>query len=239
MPCVQYDEARPFSQPAAGHPQIGLVNLRNYALVRWGGQDLGIYANRAIIGSSRPSIHRDGRAWDYRAPSRAVLESFWAFCIQYADPLNIQAIHDYARGRLWRTCQGWHSGNIGVGAGGAYTHVERNWAGAKDARTITQIVGGVPPIPPIPEPGPPPAPVPLIEELPQMILFRVAEAGGVVSFRVLTPNLLRNVNQQQFALLAFTQHVPVAGGEHIYAPLEVVAMALAVGARLDSTPAPA
>ncbi len=144
---VKYDPARPMSQPPAGHDQIGLTRLKDYTLGRWGGVNLGIYNNRAIRGGTSASVHRDGRAWDYKAQSYQMLSEVWDFWIAHADALNIQEIHDYAGNRAgeqraWRTGVGWHPANVGMGPLGPYTHVERNWDGAKDTRTIPEIVAG-------------------------------------------------------------------------------------------------
>ena len=97
-------------------------------------------------GRDGASVHRDG-AWDYKAPSYQKLSEVWDFWIAHADALNIQEIHDYAGNRAgeqraWRTGVGWHSANVGQGPLGPYTHVERNWDGAKDQRTIPEIVTG-------------------------------------------------------------------------------------------------
>ena len=154
---VKYDPARPMSQPAAGHDQIGLVRLKDYTLGRWGGTNLGIYNNRTIRGGTSASVHRDGRAWDYKAQSYQMLSEVWTFWIANADALNIQEIHDYAGNRAgeqraWRTGVGWHSANVGAGPLGPYTHVERNWDGAKDARTVPEIITGTTTFrPPTPE----------------------------------------------------------------------------------------
>lgn len=156
---VRYDPAGARCQgPTNGQP--GLRELRRYCMARWGGQDLGIYNCRRIRGGSGMSTHASGRAWDWRAPSRAVLEDMFAFLIAHADALNIQRIHDYQRQRNWDTRQGrWTAGGTGPGAGGPTSHVERNWAGANDLRQVEEIIGRQPAPGPTPSPPSPTPPV--------------------------------------------------------------------------------
>jgi len=133
---VRFD---PAARAATG-PQPGLLRLRDYVLGRWGGQDLGIFANRAVRGGTSLSLHAEGRAFDWRAPSRAQLDELYAFLIAHADPLNVQAFHDYERSLRWQTGKGWYLARIGAGAGGPTTHIERNWDGARDQRLVEQII---------------------------------------------------------------------------------------------------
>lgn len=171
---VRYD---PASRPCKAGEKPGLVELRRYVLARWGGSNLGIYACRNVRGGSSPSVHSEGRAFDWRAPSRAALDDLFAFLIANADRLNIQRIHDYQRQKNWDTRYGrWRSGGTGQGAGGPTTHVERNWIGANDQRRIDQIVGTQP----LPAPNPIPVPIPPASTVPTPIA--VGEEEDVYSF---------------------------------------------------------
>jgi len=55
--------------PCARGPQPGAVALRNFMLGRYPeARDGGIYNCRSVRGSSVPSIHGEGRAWDMMLP---------------------------------------------------------------------------------------------------------------------------------------------------------------------------
>jgi hypothetical protein len=150
------------SGPCTGHAQIGLVQLANYVLGRWGGKNLGIYACRSVRGGDSPSMHGEGRAWDWLAPSFPALDQAIDLVVDNANVLNVQCVTDYARDRRWQVGHGWRT-FTGPGADGPTWHVERNRTGAADPRSIGAILGGTAPAPkpPVPEPEPEPAPVPM------------------------------------------------------------------------------
>ena len=84
-----------------------------YLLDRWGGQSLGCYASRPIVGGSSPSSHASGAAIDWRyenpGPGRDVLMGqVLPFLINNSQELGVNAIHDYAGRRIWRppNCSG-------------------------------------------------------------------------------------------------------------------------------------
>jgi hypothetical protein len=146
---VQYDAAS--APPCSGGEQIGLIRLRDYTRSRWDQVsdvtddivDLGIYSCRFARDGGTWSVHADGRAWDSRWKNRAEQQEFFDFLIANSEKLQIQRIIDYSAQRIWDSGRGWYSaspsspGNIG----GTPCHVERNWQGARDPRTIQQIVG--------------------------------------------------------------------------------------------------
>lgn len=138
---VRYDPARPWSEPAAGREQVGLQRIRTYTLTRWGGTDAGIYSPRAVRGGSSPSVHRDGRAHDWQATTRERLLQAIAFYLKHADSLQIQRIVDYGGRRVWTTGRGWAAFS-GSGAGELTRnyHLERNWIGALDARSVEEVL---------------------------------------------------------------------------------------------------
>lgn len=146
---VQYDYAYSCVGPESG--QIGLRLLRDYVIGRWDQvadigddiSDLGIYNCRQIRGGGRLSIHAQGRAWDSRWENRLELVECWGVLLANADKLNIQRIIDYVGQRIWTTGVGWQNVSV-FSPGGNATHIERNWAGARDTRSITSIIGNVP-----------------------------------------------------------------------------------------------
>lgn len=108
-----------------------------------GGQFLGGYTVRPIRGGTSWSTHAFGASFDWRyentgAAFREVGEHRFLtvvlpWLIDNADALGVQQIHDYKRGRIWRTGIGWrpstaqHMGQSWAG----YIHVETNahrWA---------------------------------------------------------------------------------------------------------------
>lgn len=83
------------------------VTYMAYLTGTWGGQNLGCYASRPIIGGSTPSSHSSGSACDWRyedpGPGRTVLlNEILPFLIDNSLELGIQAIHDYVGCRIWR-----------------------------------------------------------------------------------------------------------------------------------------
>lgn len=156
---LRYD---PRSGPCTNREAVGLQQLARYCLGRWGGTNLGIYSCRAVRGGTSPSMHGEGRAWDWRAPSFDVLDVAISFVIQHADPLSIQSVTDYTRNRRWQVGHGWQT-FLGPGAEGPTWHVERNHDGASDPRSIQTILQGTP-TPPKPDPLPEPEPEPEVED---------------------------------------------------------------------------
>lgn len=133
---VRYDPARSCN----GKEQVGLQLMRSWALGRWGGIDAGLYNCRNVRGGSTLSLHAEGRAWDWRPPSRAILLDAIGIVLAHADALNVQYLVDYVGRRAWRTGRGW-APFTGFGAGSLPNwHLERNWTGALDVRPIATII---------------------------------------------------------------------------------------------------
>lgn len=162
---LRYD---PRSGPCTQREAIGLQQLARYVLSRWGGTNLGIYSCRSVRGGTSPSMHGEGRAWDWRAPSRTTLNQAIAFVIAYADKLSIQSVTDYEMNRRWQVGHGWQL-FTGPGASGPTWHVERNRDGASDARSVQTILGASPTPVPTPEPLPEPSPEPEDEDEPMIL----------------------------------------------------------------------
>lgn len=78
-----------------------------YLLNRWGGQNLGCYAARPVVGGSSPSTHGSGAAndWRYQDPGigrSRMLNEVMPWLINNSRELGLQAIHDYVGCRIWR-----------------------------------------------------------------------------------------------------------------------------------------
>lgn len=167
---VDYDSpktllARNISYPSTVPP--GMVALRQFVLATWGGADLGTLSRppRPVRGGSMPSLHNWGLAWDWRwqdpGPGRAAAEQVIAWCLQHADVLGIQGVHDYQAGRYWKSYAGWRNGKPSASTGmgqpwGQWLHLERTWAAANDPRSISEVLGGAPAAP-VAAVAPPPA----------------------------------------------------------------------------------
>jgi hypothetical protein len=136
---VRYDKV---GSVCSGKCQVGLLRLRDDTANRFQAEEfLGCYNCRNTRTGTSLSLHAEGRALDYRFATRQEMERAWGFWIGNKDALQIQAIHDYELSLLWKDDgQGWRRASIGEGAGGHTTHVERNWTGALDPRTITEIL---------------------------------------------------------------------------------------------------
>jgi len=123
-----------------GTAQVGLKTLEDFVLAQWGGESLGIYNCREIRNGGKLSLHAEGRAFDWASPNRKAFDAAAAFLIAHSEALNVQALHDYDNQKLWRPGRGWRPGRIGKGPRGEM-HIERNWAGARDARAVEAIIG--------------------------------------------------------------------------------------------------
>lgn len=71
-------------------------------------RNFGIYANRPVRGSSRLSVHATGRACDLGGNDEQIVRAI-NFLVDFADRLEIEAVHDYANrvmpgefGAAWR-----------------------------------------------------------------------------------------------------------------------------------------
>lgn len=138
---IQHDGANPMSSPPAGGPQPGLVALKDYLIATYGGTNLGIYVDRVKRGGTTASLHRDGRALDWRHENIAIREAACAFMIVNADLLQIQAIHFYELSKIW-TPYGWRHAT-GESFGETYAkwlHIERSLIGSADTRPINEIL---------------------------------------------------------------------------------------------------
>jgi peptidoglycan hydrolase-like protein with peptidoglycan-binding domain len=137
--------AYPTSTPA------GMAALRHYVLGRFDGTDLGILSRppRVMRGGSNPSLHNWGMAWDWRwagpGPGRGTADEVIDFCIKNADVLGIQAVHDYAACKYWKSYSGWknakNSPSTGFGQPWAqWLHIERTWDHANLATAVDELL---------------------------------------------------------------------------------------------------
>ena len=74
----------------------------------FGMRNAGIYANRKIRGSSSLSVHATGRACDLAGSDDKIIRAI-NFLVDFADELQIEAVHDYGNrvmpgkfGAAWR-----------------------------------------------------------------------------------------------------------------------------------------
>ena len=150
-----YDSASYLNQNKIGYPAsapAGMLELRRYVTARWGGTDLGILARppRPVRGGTSASLHNWGMAWDWRwsspGPGRPVADEVIKFCLDHAQVLGIQAVHDYQSCRYWKSYAGWKqaTSNPSTGFGqpwAQWLHIERMWADANRADHIDSLVG--------------------------------------------------------------------------------------------------
>jgi hypothetical protein len=133
----------------------------NYLTDRWGGQNLGCYNSRPVVGGSALSSHGSGAATDWRysdpGPGRVVLmREVLPFFVNNSRELGVQAIHDYAGSRIWRppNCSGrpaevapecgWKQQSPGPQMGQSWAtwiHLECLPSRWDDDRTVEQMLG--------------------------------------------------------------------------------------------------
>lgn len=137
-----------------------LVSLRDGLIGRYPGVlSLGIHGVRDVRGGTTLSTHSFGAAFDvsYRALGRAVGEQIINFVIDHSDELDVQAVHDYQQGRVWRSVRGapgtggWRpqtsSASTGMGQAWAdWLHLEVHEPGWGDGRPMAAKVGSVRPV---------------------------------------------------------------------------------------------
>jgi len=155
----------------------------SYLLGRWGGQNLGCYASRPVVGGTTLSTHASGAAndWRYENPGigrTRMLNEVMPWLLNNSREIGLQAVHDYVGCRIWRPpgtsgrpstpspeC-GWRQQNPGSQMGQSWAlwlHLEVLNTRWSDTRTIDEMLGsgggGVEPEPPpTPEPEPEPEP---------------------------------------------------------------------------------
>lgn len=162
----------PAPDPAFAHLSPNLAALGDELGKRWGMEDLGGYAWRAIRGGTSPSSHGFGSANDRRyfalGRLRALTEVL-PWLIDNSGEFHVQSIHDYFGCRIWhsnRPGDGWQAQtpntSNGMGQSWAiYFHIETTLDGWHDATPIpNRLTAGGTPIPdpvalPIPSLGGP------------------------------------------------------------------------------------
>lgn len=142
-----------------------------YLLDIWGGQNLGCYAARPVVGGSSMSSHASGAAidWRYESPGigrQRMLDEVMPFLINNSMELGIQAIHDYVGCTIWRPpatsgrpaqqspeC-GWRNQTPGSQMGQSWAlwlHIECLNTRWSDTRSVNDMLPTPTPVPPIPE----------------------------------------------------------------------------------------
>jgi len=168
-----------------------LVTLGKYLRDRWGGQDLGCYVPRPVVGGSKPSDHASGAAhdWRYQDPGMGrsrMLNEAMPWLINNSLELGIQAVHDYVGCRIWRPpaqsgrpaqvspdC-GWRQQTPGSQMGqpwALWLHLavlDTRWS---DTRTIDQMLAGG-------GTGPTPSPPPLEDDDTMLRAAKNKDTGG-------------------------------------------------------------
>lgn len=124
--------------------------IGRYLRARWGGQSLGCYVVRPVVGGSRPSSHSYGAALDWRyanpGPGRDVLlRDILPWLVNHSAELGIQALHDYVGSRIWRANRsgdangGWKKQSPGSQMGQSWAqwiHVEVHPDAWADGRSV-------------------------------------------------------------------------------------------------------
>jgi hypothetical protein len=103
-------------------------------------EDAGIYNCRNARGTSTPSIHSDGRAWDahFDQPGRGLrnpkgdLLANW--CVENHVRFNIQCV--IWNRRIWSSTRNYWRTYSGVNPHLDHVHIEQNWDGALSAMAI-------------------------------------------------------------------------------------------------------
>jgi hypothetical protein len=127
----------------AGKAQDGAKALMSWHLGAYqakGAENHGIYNCREIRGSSRPSVHSEGRAADLGVPDTGEkwAQSLANFLVNYSKELGIQCVI-YNR-RIWSGAHpdsGWRQYG-GVNPHTRHLHVELSW-GAARSLTVEKI----------------------------------------------------------------------------------------------------
>jgi hypothetical protein len=135
-----------------------LVVLGDWMRKRWGLMDLGCYGIRPVRGGEKWSSHAFGAGRDLRyanpGPGRDVLDNeILPWLIENSDEFGVQAIHDYATGRIWRSNRGDGKGaywkdqpaaESGMGQPWAqWVHIEVTEESWGDARPVEDRLAGV------------------------------------------------------------------------------------------------
>ena len=132
-----------------------LAIIRNHLIHLHGGMNLGCHHERSIVGGSLPSSHAYGAAtdWGYAqgthgGPGRKFVEDeLLDKLVAYSHEYGIQAIHDYAGGRIWRAWRpppaqpGWRVQPLGSQMGrpwAEWLHLETHISRWHDSRSIAE-----------------------------------------------------------------------------------------------------
>lgn len=163
------------------------ITWRNYLLDTWGGQDLGCYVARPVVGGSSPSSHGSGAAhdWRYQDPGigrQRMLDEVLPWLIDNSQELGIQAIHDYVGCRIWRPpatsgrpaqvspeC-GWRAQSPGSQMGQSWAlwlHLEVLNTRWSDTRSVDEMLSD--------SPAPGPTPIPDLEDDVMALLTRYSD----------------------------------------------------------------
>jgi hypothetical protein len=154
-----YDSPKKLLERNVAFPEetpVGMKRLRTFITENYGGANLGILARppRSVRGpGDTPSLHNWGMAWDWQwkkpGPGRAGADEVIAWCLEHAEMLGIQAVHDYEQCRYWKSYgkgDGWKEATASEATGfgqpwAKWLHIERTHGAANDDRTIDTALG--------------------------------------------------------------------------------------------------
>lgn len=102
-----FDWGRNPMTPSPGRCAPICQTWMRYLLDRWGGQNLGCFVSRPVVGGSTPSTHASGAAidWRYQSPGigrQRMLNEVMPWLLNNSRELGLIAVHDYAGMRIWR-----------------------------------------------------------------------------------------------------------------------------------------
>ena len=94
-----------------------LSGMMNWLTSTYGGQNLGGYVVRNVVGGTAPSAHSFGSAIDWGYSDRAQAEALMNTIASDPGRWGIQEIHDYSGQRVWKVGQGWKPQTLGSHGG--------------------------------------------------------------------------------------------------------------------------
>ena len=84
-----------------------LVLIKDWLIKRYGGTNVGIYANRNERGRDTISTHAFGAALDWRYDTRVAAKAAIKELVDRSKELGVQMIVDYVGGVIWTPTRGW------------------------------------------------------------------------------------------------------------------------------------
>ena len=129
---MRYDQA---GSKCSGHPQRGLMVLRQWCMDRWDLiRDLGIYNCRPVRGGRSLSLHGEGRAWDaglsaFDPDEKQQGDELFHWAIRNAGEVGIQEVI-WDR-KIWTAKAEAVHAYTGQSAHRDHVHIGMTWDGAR------------------------------------------------------------------------------------------------------------